>query len=736
MMKKKFRLEYLFPNMPKEELENLKRTCFTYELSKDGEKEQIFAEAIQIHSKELFENIAIAKEEWQSKYIEEGSHILVQNPLYLPVYISRTAQIIITELLGLEKYFDLYTPGNRKSNYLLGKMHLAIFLSVIENLEKLGINLMELPINYAQFYYIGWDGYTILDQDNEQAEYLTNEVIEEIHDFNEGNERDLRRLKEFCNYRNIFEFLENIKKIVKEQERKKEALMPHPEKLDFENNKYFLQEIYKIFIYFNAMDPYDEQIERMLNGTNGILGEIEEYKALEKKYSNRPIGELVSITEYIEKIAEKLQQREKIAQHQVNVNSVRKILEKLRQVKYEEEKNNLINELNEWLKKLENTEEKKYEEILNEIKDFLNTEKIKNLNKEVNNLNKEVNNLKNKMIESIVNELEQTPIKSLREELIEEIKKWCQNTELNFENRAKIENVLNEEVENSEKTKIENMTPSEMEQEIKRLQKEIESLRLALQKKEQELEELKRIVLEFLEQGKRNSKITNRNLSNKEIRNLLDNYHSKHASNMLRKYILLMILGISLLGNTINLNRRVDKNIQKKNATSFSNPKEEEKNTNPMPTLPPSTPLQTPSTAPIVEIDENNLETIDFMKKNGFWLGTQIELENAYYYESITSESPKGMISGFGFISAYFPYQRTEKGIMYYNSLRSEEDLINFFLNHQDEIENINWKVAFTKAIYKEEIDKQLEENQVIKYQYTTCFVDYVPVLRNEMQRK
>ncbi len=302
----------------------LKREGFIYDISNNAEGvEKIYVEAIQMHIGEQFEYLAIAKEEWQVKNIKEGSHLLEQNPLYLPVYIARTAQIIITELLGLQRYFDLYDPGNRKTSYLLGKMHLAIFLSVIENLEKLGINLMELPINYAQFYYVGVDGFTILDKDNEQADYLTNEVIYEIHDFNEGNERDLRNLKEFCHYRNILEFLESVKKIVKKQE-KKEAQMPNPETLDFESNQYFLQEIYEIFLRLNEMD------ERMYGDPTE---EIKEYRTLEKKYSEQPKGDLISVCEYIEKLEEKLQNREKIAESQVIIYSIKRILERLKKVK-------------------------------------------------------------------------------------------------------------------------------------------------------------------------------------------------------------------------------------------------------------------------------------------------------------------------------------------------------------------------------------------------------------------
>lgn len=726
-MDEKFRLEYLYPTLDRGRLKSI-------DWLKDYEKLSLLSsekkslQSILIENVEFFYHPKDYNKDWIKENIEKGSCVLANHPEFLPVYIARTARVIMNELLGVGYCDDLCSFDNSESYYMKGKMHLSIFLSVIEQLEKIGVNLAELPVNYSKFVYI----YEHMRYENLSDDYDTDRAINRYssHNFCEN----LRPLMDrYCHYKNLYDFLNNIKEIVSYTE--ENSLMPDPETLNFCKNKYFVGEVYDIYL-----ENYDDSLV-----TGG-----DEYNQI-YEIQQLPEGAMTPVTAYIDKVIEELKLGARMAEKRVAMNYIKAILDKLKTCQ-SEEKDDLVKRLKEILDSIplnEQTKEQWYSTLgKEELEDILHYVNTLLENNEKENLQKEINNLKNEIIEKLLKEMEKSSREKKNNNAIIQIKNIMHETELTEENKNMLKRVLGESFDEE----LEFMNDSSINKKTREeLEKEIVELKKSLEEKNKELEELRKIIFDYLDNGGKKPNSLSNHISNEEIRKMLKEYHGKNSSSIMRKWLLIAALSLSVITNAVMLMKnhsQQDSEIVTKSEDSsklIDNPDGITQpdfnddirlgNLNDMllkpvqPFLKPDREKEDNSTFSQPEVGE--LPDIEQVKSE-ICLGRSLELEKAYKYDSIYNQEPIGIASEKGLITAYFPYLHTKNGNVFFPSLRSQEDVIHFIEQHIGHIEEISWKAAFTREIYRKEIESILESGQAIDYRYSTYFIDYVPTFEKE----
>lgn len=726
-MDEKFRFEYLYPTLDRGRLKSI-------DWLKDYEKLSLLSsekkslQSILIENVEFFYHPKDYNKDWIKENIEKGSCVLANHPEFLPVYIARTARVIMNELLGVGYCDDLCSFDNSESYYMKGKMHLSIFLSVIEQLEKIGVNLAELPVNYSKFVYI----YEHMRYENLSDDYDTDRAINRYssHNFCEN----LRPLMDrYCHYKNLYDFLNNIKEIVSYTE--ENSLMPDPETLNFCKNKYFVGEVYDIYL-----ENYDDSLV-----TGG-----DEYNQI-YEIQQLPEGAMTPVTAYIDKVIEELKLGARMAEKRVAMNYIKAILDKLKTCQ-SEEKDDLVKRLKEILDSIplnEQTKEQWYSTLgKEELEDILHYVNTLLENNEKENLQKEINNLKNEIIEKLLKEMEKSSREKKNNNAIIQIKNIMHETELTEENKNMLKRVLGESFDEE----LEFMNDSSINKKTREeLEKEIVELKKSLEEKNKELEELRKIIFDYLDNGGKKPNSLSNHISNEEIRKMLKEYHGKNSSSIMRKWLLIAALSLSVITNAVMLMKnhsQQDSEIVTKsedssklidNSDGITQPDFNDDirlgNLNDMllkpvqPFLKPDREKEDNSTFSQPEVGE--LPDIEQVKSE-ICLGRSLELEKAYKYDSIYNQEPIGIASEKGLITAYFPYLHTKNGNVFFPSLRSQEDVIHFIEQHIGHIEEISWKAAFTREIYRKEIESILESGQAIDYRYSTYFIDYVPTFEKE----
>lgn len=672
MTNQQFRLEYLYPN--RTDIHSLRYIGF--DVCNSGfmgdEKENFEA----IHITEC--NYAWEKlldEKWRKENIQKGANVLANLPEYLPEYIARTSRIIMDEFLGINSFPNKACFDTNESFFKKGKLHLSVFLCVLEQLIESGINLTELPVNYSQFFFVGGhSSYDTLADDSSTPDVIRNVIV--VHgDYQYNGKMGL--MKQYCYYKNLEEFLKNIQQIINRVD--SSSLIPNPDTLDFQENKYFLEEIYPMDSCFQDMQQ--------------LLAYQDLYSLL--KRDGKQEGDLCLATSYIDKVLDKLSLGAKRAEKMITMNHVRDILNQLAKTSKPEEKKELIQSIEDILKDtgLTTVTKKEWEDILGK-------EEFEKFLKELDPF------------------FEQVEMTRLQQE-VQTLKKQVTEKGIHLMDKDVNDFPISEEVE---------VTREELLQKIAELKE-------ALTTKDQELAELKGILYDYLDHGGKRPSISFTSISNEEIKQLLENYDSKNRSSALRKKLLMALLAISIIGNVFGAvlyftGKRGD-SIQEDttrievDTTLDGNHSLDEQDSVDLNSLP-NLNLDYDKNSFGMEMEESSLLK---QAQDEIYLGKSVTLDNAYYYESIYDAEPMGVVSATGSTIAYFPYLYDGDSKVFLKSIRSQKELDAFIEQNLERLDEISWKAAFSKVLEGEEIHSFLENEEDLDYRNTTFFIDFEPTL-------
>lgn len=245
-MDKDIRLEYLFPNKEKRVIENLFNMSLAYFFQhvirekdvynftfEEFKKFFIFANREQISEEEfrrMYEiwlhgnvmdtlNLSVNRMNWDNSLTYKIAVALDKNPQQLPFFIESQAVSILGSFLGdprLYEYSKEAYPNREftfphqmaceyKKNNFEGKYRLSLFLSVVDNLLDLGVNLEE----FTFFHLLDAKCFR-----NASEAGLWNKDIANLSDKpfrrGDGTVFSKSQLSEFINFTNLSEFLQRI----------------------------------------------------------------------------------------------------------------------------------------------------------------------------------------------------------------------------------------------------------------------------------------------------------------------------------------------------------------------------------------------------------------------------------------------------------------------------------------------------------------------------------------------
>lgn len=682
-MKKNCRTEYLYPN--REDAKELQYEYFKnyYDCGLlENEMQEI--EPIFITEK-YYSGAKIKDITWEKNRIEKGSKIVANLPACLPEYIARTARIIMNEFLGVNSFSYHADIANERGYYLIAKQHLAVFLSVIENLLKNGINLMELPVNYSQFYFMEsahrYHGLI----DTEYVHQAIRDTVNSSDCMNRMNKISL--LKQYGQYTDLVEWLESIKQIMERVEEK--ALIPDPSTLDFSKNSYFMEEISK---------QRNEVIK--FNGT------VDE-KTLTEAHP------------YIDKVIKNLKQTAKETETKLAIQYIKEILEKLAKNKDQKQETDLVKELREILESIQLTSDNK------EVETVLNKEDLEKMLEEIKNyfekeekedLQKEIENLKNEIIEKLLQEIMKSPRKKEDKEKIKQLKKVIKGLKLSEENKKLMKRIFNQELGEELEKALNDTTIEDLQKEVAELKEENRQLKEELEEKTKEIENLKTEIYDYLENGGKKPEIKTYQLTKDEINEILNAYEARKTSSKIRKLLFTGVLATSLLTNIVLLRESFVKKGQEISISTEMDNDNQKEITEEQKEFTSATPNK-----------KNEKEENKSINKE-IYLGKKVSLQNTDYYRSTRDLESAGTITEKveGQIVGYFPYHYVDGKIEWLASLRSKEELQNFLEQNQDNLGEIYWKAAFAKG-NEEEINELIDADSDISYLYTSFFIDFEP---------
>ncbi|MDE5540067.1 MAG: hypothetical protein K2J20_06235, partial [Bacilli bacterium] len=245
-MNNDIRLEYLFPNKEKRAIENLfnARLAYFYQhvirekdvynfTFEEFKKFLVFANREQISEEEfrkMYEiwsrgnvvdtlNLRTNRMNWDNSLTYKIAVALEQNPEQLPFFIESQAVSILGSFLGDDRLYEYSKeaypnhefkfPSQKACDYLKdnfwGKYRLSLFLSVVDNLLDLGVNLEE----FTFFHLLDAQCFR-----NAKNAGLWNKDISNLSDKpfrrGDGTVFSKSQLSEFLNFTNLSEFLDRI----------------------------------------------------------------------------------------------------------------------------------------------------------------------------------------------------------------------------------------------------------------------------------------------------------------------------------------------------------------------------------------------------------------------------------------------------------------------------------------------------------------------------------------------
>lgn len=382
---------------------------------------------------------------------------------------------------------------------------------------------------------------------------------------------------------------------------------------------------------------------------------------------------------------------------------------------------NLLDQIDQLTEKMKNSFENqtKQEDIQPEALDYL-LKNVEDLANKLNNLpNSQKENMDDKMnvfLQNLLDSLnlgqpEETPTDSQEEHLIDE-----SNTQQKIKDYQSKMEELQKEIEILEIQKkglSEFLTKNNIVNRLKTLE---ESLSRIEKNNEKDLEN----IIKKLEEKDY--------IAKEELLKILENYQLKNSKDR-KRYLGIIAAFIGLgTGLSITANNATSSKLVS-DVTSSESDSETEEQVLATPSVIIS-PLPEESNVHIdnedlnnsmINGEENSLDLSPYLT-----LGRKIE-GGRMYYTSIYSSVPTGYTDSSSVIIGYYPFLNGE----YLGKISTNKDMELFLKQHQDSLENINWKIATIREEwlpYYQEIIQAIESNQIVDPKYISQFEDYDPI--------
>lgn len=636
---------------------------------------------------------------WNRESIQKGVEFLSNHLDYLPEFIIDSAYTIMGECIGYKvEDWNFIMPKNDveyKEFIELGKCHLSVFMMIIEELGKLGIDCRAININTAPYFaggkvsdcfdgksYIGeikkifkiegfyyseaFRNFNYQDSLNPSNPKLKNKVLIS-QDFYYETDKVYRLLT----FNNLIEFLEILLKNI-ERICTFNSDMIDPKYLDFTKNYYPNEAL---------PNSFDLPVGQLIDAKECISGFLEKLK------------NGIFIQAYYEKESNLSQENTSKAKSQelsqnpnlvVNSTILKAFINYLLSKNYvqltQEQGLIVLADLSEIspaiIKELTQEDYNQDKQSGSKLTPYQITIminaiiSIQNINV-TNNIFVDqplVNDKNNSLIAPTPSLLEgspTTPVKDLpstqtfeNSDLINELLRRIQNVE---ENQAK-------------------------------LTKDVDKISSTVDKLSKDLETIKEQLIAFLETG--NNKPNLNGLDKKQVRKIIENYKPQTFASKVRKSLL---MGSLLLGMLSILNSSASKTQEI------------------------ATPDLTPATPPIVA--EQHIDTKPTTPNIEETISMQMFEENngmRKYYESIYDSEEKGMTDQEGIVIRYYAFKNNQLE----QTIKTESELKEFLQNNNPE--DYTWKLSITCLDYSI-LAPYIEQGLEIPIEYTTFFTDYVP---------
>lgn len=673
---------------------NLIQLTFDWERSWNTQKR--YAISKDYNEKELYPNswsLYNVDSRWNRKTIKKGVEFLSDHLDYLPEFIIDSAYTIMGECLGYKiqnwRFIMPKDDTEYKELIELGKCHLAVFMMIIEELGKLGIDCRAIKISPSPFFigsmvsdcfdsksYLGeikkifkidefyyseaFRNFNYQDSLNPSNPKLKNKVLIS-QDFYYETDKVYRLLT----FNNLIEFLEILLKNI-ERICTFNSDMIDPQYLDFTKNYYPNDALPNSFDLpvgqlIDVKECISEFLEKLKNGM--FIKAYYEINSTKKKgteaLSSNPnlIVNPTILKEFINYLLSKnyiqvTQEQGLIVLADLNEISPT-IIRELTQEDYSQDKQS-GSKLTPYQITI----------MINAVISIQNT----NITNNIFVTKSLVNDKNNSLIApppSLPESSTTTPVKDLPST------KTLENNDLINELLSRIQSI---------------------EENQAKLTKDVDKINSAVDKLSKDLETIKERLIAYLETG--NNKPNLDGLDKKQVIEIVENYKPQTFASKVRKRLL---MGSLLLGMLSILNSSASKG-------------QEIVNPDLTPVTPPMVVEQHIETKPTTPNIEETISMQMFEENNGM----------RKYYESIYDSEEKGMTSQEGIVIRYYAFKNNQLE----QTIGTESELKEFLQNNNPE--DYTWKSSITCLDYSI-VAPYIEQGLEIPLEYTTFFTDYVP---------